>query len=364
MVTLPFILAWLKARHLYLFQNITVRATLAAVTAFALSLLLGPPLIRFLKERQIRERVEKKNSPRLTELHAGKGQTPTQGGILIVVCMLAGIFLWAPPDNPFVTLAYVVIVGAAAIGFLDDRIKLTSPSRQGLRKTEKLVLQFLLFALVTTGLWLGQGMPEAIPVSLPFLKGSIPLGPLAYCAWGAFVLSLVCNAVNLSDGLDGLAAGCSVMTGLALCVVVYATGHREFSRYLLITHVPECGELAVVGAALVGACLGFLWFNCYPAEVFMGDTGSLALGGTLGYLAFAARQEVALLLLGAVFMAEVASVVLQVASFRILGKRIFRIAPIHHHFEFGGWHEAKVTVRFWILAAILAMALALTLKLR
>ncbi len=364
MITLPFVLDFLARHHLYLFRNITTRATLAALTAFALSLLLGPALIRWLQSRQIREKVEKKDSQKLTELHASKRDTPTQGGLLIVVVMLVSMLLWGRLQNGFVALAFVVLVGSAAIGYLDDLVKQTNPIKKGLTKSEKLALQFILYGIVSGFLWFVQDTGKPAVLSLPFVGTRIPLNPILYTIWGGFVLALASNAVNLTDGLDGLAAGCSVMTGLAFSIVVYLVGRVDFSRYLLVPYVPGCGELAVVGAALVGAALGFLWFNCYPAQVFMGDTGSLALGGIIGYLAFSARQEVVLLLLGAVFMVEVGSVVLQVASFRILGRRLFRIAPIHHHFEFGGWHEAKVTVRFWILAAIIAMAMILTLKLR
>lgn len=362
MFTLPFINDYLrKAWHLYLLDHITARAALAAITAFAFSILLGPALIRWLTDRQIRERVDKKDSERLSELHRIKANTPTQGGLLIAGAIGLSVFLWGRLENAFVALSFVVLVGSGAIGYLDDQVKHAGAVRKGLTKWEKLALQFLLYGIVATALFFAQGHAPAI--SVPFMKRALPMQPLVYCAWGAFVLALASNAVNLTDGLDGLAAGCSAMTGLALGVVAYAAGHRDFSRYLLIPSVPGCGELAVVAAALVGACLGFLWFNCYPAEVFMGDTGSLTLGGLLGYLAFSARQELVLLLLGGIFMAEVASVVLQVASFRIFGRRIFKIAPIHHHFEFTGWHEAKVTVRFWILAAVLAMAIGLTLKL-
>jgi phospho-N-acetylmuramoyl-pentapeptide-transferase len=363
MITLPFILDFLASHHLYLFRNITVRATLAALTAFALSLLLGPALIRHLQSRQIREKVGKKDSQRLTELHASKRDTPTQGGLLIVLVMLVSMLLWGSLLNGFVVLAFVVLVGSAAIGYLDDCVKQANPVKKGLSKSEKLALQFVLYGIVCAALWYVQGGRPA-SLSLPVLGDRILLGQIAYIAWGAFVLALASNAVNLTDGLDGLAAGCSVMTGLAFTAVVYVVGREDFPAYLLIPYVPGCGELAVVGAAMVGAALGFLWFNCYPAQGFMGDTGSLALGGIIGYLGFSARQEAVLLLLGAVFMVEVASVVLQVASFRMFGRRIFRIAPIHHHFEFGGWHEAKVTVRFWILAAMIAMAMILTLKLR
>lgn len=363
MIHHPIVLDWLIEHfHLYLLRNITVRCTLAAVTAFGLSLLLGPILIRWLQSRQIRERVEKKDSARLTEIHAPKAGTPTQGGILIVMTMLVSLLLWGNLDNAFVLIAFMVVLGSAAIGWVDDRIKLVVAARKGLTKTEKLALMFLLYGLVTAGLWYVQVPGPSI--SLPFVKRTLAPGPWVYCAWGAFVMALVSNAVNLTDGLDGLAAGCSAMTGLALVVVAYAAGHREISRYLLIPPVPGCGELAVLGGALVGASLGFLWFNCHPAEVFMGNTGSLALGGTIGYIGLAARQEMALLLVGGIFMAEAASVILQVASFRLFRRRIFPIAPFHHTPEFWGWKEEKVTVRFWIMAAILALLMILTLKIR
>jgi len=359
----PVVLDWLiRHFHLYLLRNITVRTTLAAMTAFVLSILLGPILIRWLQSRKIRERVEKKDSARLSEIHAPKGETPTQGGLLIVLAMAVSMLLWGNLGNLFVQISFIVLIGSAGIGWLDDQIKLTGQVRKGLSKSEKLTLQFLLYGLVSVALWFSQD--PAPTISLPFVQRSLHPGILLYCVWGAFVMALVSNAVNLTDGLDGLAAGCSAMTGLALTVVAYAAGHIGLSRYLLIPSVPGCGEMAVLGGALVGASLGFLWFNCHPAEVFMGNTGSVVLGGTIGYLALVARQEMALLLVGAIFMVEVASVILQVASFRIFKFRIFRIAPIHHHFEFGGWKEEKVTVRFWILSAILAILLVLTLKIR
>ncbi|MBI4612519.1 MAG: phospho-N-acetylmuramoyl-pentapeptide-transferase [Planctomycetes bacterium] len=347
------------------FRYVTFRAAGAAATAFVVAILFGRPFIGWLRAQGLGENTDKKASDRLTRLHAAKLRTPTMGGVILLVAVGAATLLWARLDNPFTLLALYTILASGLIGFLDDRVKLRR-RRRGISVREKFGLLALVGAIVAALLWWSTGgiEPDRGTLVFPFIKDlSVALG-VFYLPFAGLVLVGTANAVNLTDGLDGMAAGCVVLVAGTFAVLAYVTGRADYSAYLLIPFVPGGEELAVFAAALAGAGLGFLWFNCHPAEVFMGDTGSLALGGSIGFLAVALRQEVLLLLVGGVFVAEAASVILQVASFRLRGRRVFRCAPLHHHFEFKGWLESKITTRFWIVGAILAVVGLASLKVR
>ncbi len=341
------------------FRYVTVRTAGATVTALTLSLGLGPWLIRRLQRLQIGERIR----PDGPSSHLAKAGTPTMGGVLVVASILAGTILWADLGNALIQAAIFATFGYAALGFFDDYQKLSG--RGGLRVLPKLGAQIGVGAL--TGLfllWRASADEFTTQVAFPFYKTFQPeLGWLLVPA-AALVLVASSNAVNLTDGLDGLASGCVVVAAAAFALLTYVSGHAEFSDYLDIVHVPGVSEVTVFGAAVVGAALGFLWFNAHPAQVFMGDVGSLALGAAVGIQAVLIRQEVLLVLVGGVFVVEAASVLLQVASFKLTGRRLFRMAPIHHHFELRGWKETQISVRFWILAALCALATLTTLKLR
>ncbi len=358
------------------FGYITVRTALASLTALLLGLVLGPWMIRSLRRMQIKQFV-REEGPRS---HQAKAGTPTMGGILIVVATVVPTLLWNDLTNPYVLLALFVTLGFAAIGFLDDYSKVVRRHNLGLSGRAKLFLQIVVSACAGVALLL-MTLYGVYSTSLivPFFKNFRPelvihsllenayLWPLASLPFLAFVILVMVgssNAVNLTDGLDGLAIGCVVIAAGALTVLTYITSHAGFSAYLDIQHVPQVGELTVFCGALVGASLAFLWYNAHPAEVFMGDVGSLAIGGAIGFVGVAIKQEILLFSVGGIFVIEALSVILQVASFRLTGKRIFRMAPLHHHFELAGWSESRVIVRFWIAALIFALFSLTTLKLR
>lgn len=352
-----------------LFGYITFRAALAGATAFVLSLVFNAWLIRFLKKIKAFEDTRNPDAKPLAELHGCKPLTPTMGGLAILASTGCALLLWGTLANVYVAICVFVAFALGALGFMDDWIKLrakvTGSGRRGLSKRGKLLGQFAVGLAAGLMLWLHtRDAAFGTRVYLPFFKdASVHLG-WGIALWTAFVVALTSNAVNITDGLDGLAAGCSVVTVLALSALAYLVGRADYSRYLQLAYVPGAGEMAVLCAALAGGILGFLWFNCHPAEIFMGDTGALPLGGLIGFIAVAAKYEALLLFIGAVFLAELISVMLQVGSFKTTGKRVFSIAPFHHALEYAGWPETKITVRLWILAAMAAgMALA-TLKLR
>jgi phospho-N-acetylmuramoyl-pentapeptide-transferase len=312
--------------------------------------------------------------------HQAKAGTPTMGGVLIVMATAVPTLLWADLSNGYVLLALFALVGFGAIGFIDDYRKVARRHNTGLTGNIKFLLQIVVCLVVaTTLLRLTAEGEYSTQLSVPFFKRFHPdlvihslmhhgaLSALAYLPFLVFVAIVIVgssNGVNLTDGLDGLAIGCVVVAASALTVLTYITSHAGFSAYLDIQHLPQVRELTVFCGALVGASLGFLWYNAHPAEIFMGDVGSLALGGTIGVIAVAIKQEILLLSVGGVFVLEALSVILQVASFRLTGKRIFRMAPIHHHFEMLGWSESKIIVRFWIAALVFALFSLTTLKLR
>lgn len=352
---------------LNVFQYITVRAMAGAASAFLLILFLAPWVIRRLKELQIHQYVRKEEAPPLYVLHAQKEGTPTMGGLMIIGAIVVSSLLWARPGNVFVLLALATLCYMGLIGFVDDSRKVMQKGSKGLRARTKLICEAI-WAVVIVVLLLK--LPETrVPIRtllLPFMKDAflVDMHVILIVALVTVVLVGATNAVNLTDGLDGLAIGCTSSVSLTYLIMTYVTGHAIFARYLFIPHIPGSGELAVFCGCLLGASLGFLWYNCHPAKVFMGDTGSLALGGGIAMVAILIRQELTLVIVGGVFVMEAVSVILQVLSFRLRGKRIFAMAPIHHHFEMKKWSETQVTIRFWILSIIFALLGMMTLKIR
>ena len=343
------------------FRYITFRSAWAGITALLLCLLITPYLIRFLQRLQIGEKI-RNDGP---EHHLSKAGTPTMGGLLILFSFVLSTLLWANLSNIYIWVVIFAAVGFGLIGLYDDVLKFRKGD--GLRARSKLILQALLS--VGIGVFLVYYDPVradyASQLFVPFFKDFTPDLGWGYLIFIAFIVVGTSNAVNLTDGLDGLAIGPIIIATVAFTGIVYLTGHFKFAEYLNIQHIREAGELAVLTAALVGASLGFLWYNTYPAQIFMGDVGSLSLGGVLGTIACISKQELLLIPIGGIFVIEALSVIIQVGYFKYTGgKRFFKMAPLHHHFEQLGWPEPKVIVRFWIVAAILAIASLSTLKLR
>ncbi len=342
------------------FNYITLRAILSALTALALSLWLGPRLIRSLTEKQIGQTI-RKDGP---QSHLSKAGTPTMGGLLILMAVAAATLLWADWHNRYVWIVLGVLIAYGFIGWIDDYRKLVLKDSRGLPARWKYLLQSLFGAAAAVLLYTTADTPAATALYVPFFKTvAIPLGA-AFMVVAYFWIVGFSNAVNLTDGLDGLAIMPTVLVAGALGIFAYASGHAEFAKYLGIPRIPGAGELTIVCAALAGAGLGFLWFNTYPAQVFMGDIGALAVGAVLGTIAVIVRQELVLVIMGGIFVLETLSVILQVASFKLTGKRIFRMAPLHHHFELKGWPEPRVIVRFWIISVVLVLIGLATLKVR
>jgi phospho-N-acetylmuramoyl-pentapeptide-transferase len=349
------------------FRFITVRTALAGLTALVLSLLLGPWLIKTLKKYQIGQEI-RTDGP---QSHYVKKGTPSMGGILIIGATLITTLLWGNLEDIYVCIAMAAMFFFGLIGFLDDYLKVREKRSLGLRVFTKLGLQVLL-ACALGGVLVYLGLHNFGPLKKfdlrlfpPFFKAWTPYLGWLYLPWIAFILVGSSNAVNLADGLDGLAIGLTLITATALTALTYVSGHALWSQYLDLAHVRLAAELTVFGGALTGACLGFLWWNAHPAQVFMGDVGALALGGTLGIIAILIKQELLLFALAGVFILEAASVLLQVSYFKISGgKRIFKMAPLHHHFELSGWQEEKIVIRFWIAGIIFALFTLSTLKLR
>ena len=349
------------------FYYVTFRSVAAAVTAFAVSLIFGNFVIRKLTALKLGQPIRAAEEVhRLAELHFGKQGTPTMGGVLIIGAVFLSSFLWARPDNRFVWLALFSMLCLGALGFADDFLKVTKKKSAGISGRFKLFFQIILAAIVTA-VFLTSPLLEvqARSLYLPFFKAPV-ITNMGWFTFLFFALVIVgsSNAVNLTDGLDGLAIGCTVTVAFAYALLSYAAGNFRIAEYLQVPFYPFTGELTVVCAALVGAGFGFLWFNCHPAKVFMGDTGSLAIGGMIGVVAICCKQELLLVVVGGVFVIEAVSVILQVLSFKLTGRRIFAMSPIHHHFELVGWKENTVIVRFWILSGIFALLGLATLKLR
>jgi phospho-N-acetylmuramoyl-pentapeptide-transferase len=342
------------------FQYLTLRAILGVLTALAISFMVGPVLIRKLTTHQIGQTI-RTDGP---QSHLDKSGTPTMGGTLIVVAIAISTLLWSDLGNRFVWVVLLTLLLFAAIGFLDDFIKLVRKDPNGLKSRYKYLLQSIAALGIAVYLYLTAQAAVETQLIVPFFKDIlIPLGGF-YVVLVYFVIVGTSNAVNLTDGLDGLAIMPTVLVAGALAIFAYVTGNYKLANYLFIPYVPGVGELVVFCSALVGAGLGFLWFNAYPAQVFMGDVGALSLGAALGVVAVMVRHELVLVIMGGVFVVETLSVVLQVLSFKLTGKRIFRMAPLHHHFELKGWPEPRIIVRFWIITLILVLIGLATLKIR
>ncbi len=359
-----------------IFSYVTFRTLAASLVAFLLGVLLGPYVIRKLRELQIGQHIREEGP----ESHKKKAGTPTMGGILIIICVVVPTLLFTNLRSPYVWVALFGLLGYGMIGFLDDWTKVKKSRNLGLTAREKMALQLILVVLL--GVWLlilHQKGLYSTAMNVPFIKSwqpelmvkdwmqspwTYPLSAAFFFVFLWFVVVGASNAVNLTDGLDGLATGLMIIAAGAMTVLCYVSGHAQFARYLDIARLPGAAELTIFAASLTGACLAFLWYNAHPAEVFMGDVGSLALGGSLGVLAVLIKQEILLLFIGGVYVIEALSVVIQVASFKLTGRRVFLMAPLHHHFEKMGWDESKVIARFWIAGLVMALLALTTLKLR
>lgn len=352
-----------------MFKYITLRSVLAAATAFIVTIIIAPYAIKRLRELKYGQYVRNgKGEKEVFALHGHKQGTPTMGGIIIIFAVFISTILWSPIINPPIYLTLSTLIYMGAVGFLDDYTKIKEKQSQGLSAKGKLMLQILWGVVVGTLLY---SIPEtktlAQSLMVPFVKNPILTGlPLIFViAWSSLIITGASNGANLTDGLDGLAIGCTASVTMAYMVLAYVSGNSIISNYLLVPYVQGCGEVTIFCGAMLGASLGFLWYNCHPAQVFMGDTGSLAIGGSIAMIALLVKQELLLLIIGGVFVMESVSVMLQVASYKYRGgKRIFLMAPIHHHFEKKGWSETQVTIRFWIISIICAILGLLTLKIR
>ncbi|GJL57475.1 MAG: phospho-N-acetylmuramoyl-pentapeptide-transferase [Nitrospirales bacterium] len=340
------------------FRYLSFRIIYAAVTAFLIVFFLAPPMIKKLQTLKLGQKI-RTDGP---QSHLGKSGTPTMGGLLIIFSVLLSTVLWADISNFYVWLVLLSLVGFGMIGFVDDYIKILRGQSKGLTATQKIVGQ--LGVALGIGLFFYLSPGYSTELSVPFFKNFTPDLGVLYIPFAVLVIVGCSNAVNLTDGLDGLAVGPVIISAMAYSVVAWAVGNKLISGYLLVPHIEGAGELAILTASIVGAGLGFLWFNTYPASVFMGDVGSLPLGAALGTVAVVCKHELLLILVGGVFVMEAVSVIFQVASFKSRGKRIFLMAPLHHHFELKGWEEPKVVVRLWIIAIILGLLSISTLKLR
>ena len=338
---------------------LTARIALASLSSFLIAILLGPLAIRWL-EKHFRERIDSA-SEKLNEIHASKNATPTMGGIFIVGAILISGLLWADLSSGYVQLGLLTASGFALLGAYDDWVKL-STKQNGLKPRQKLIVQLIFSALIGAALYYSHSrVPAGLDLIMPVTRLVFPLGIL-FVPWAMLVMTGSSNAVNLTDGLDGLASGCMVFAGSAFAGLTYLAGHKVMAEYLQIPYIPGAGELSILLGAAVGAVLGFLWFNCYPAQVFMGDTGSLPLGALLGFAALVIRQEALLVIAGGVFVVETLSVMLQVFWYKRTGNRILACSPLHNHFLFKGEHEMKIVVRFWICSALLAIIAVASLK--
>ncbi len=362
--------------HFYAYQYVMFRAVMAILTSLAIALVIGPRIIRWLMRKKIGDRPEFHHAA-LNELTKEKANTPTMGGLIILCAASLSTLMWAELGNPFVQKALFVLLWFGILGGIDDWLKLTAVARQrgrdGLHAWEKLIFQIAGAVLIASFLYFDfANIPDAKLLWVPFYKKGLMLANWTFIFIAIFYISATSNAVNLADGMDGLAAGCVAIMSLVLAFLCYVASETmarttpvTWASYLLLPHIPAAGELSIFFAAILGAVLGFLWFNCYPAQTFMGDVGSLPLGAAMGYGALVTRNELLLLVIGGVFVIELMSVVLQVGYFKYTrGKRLFRCAPLHHHFHLAGWSEPQVVVRFWLMAAAFAALALATLKLR
>jgi phospho-N-acetylmuramoyl-pentapeptide-transferase len=345
---------------LRVFKYITFRTLSATVTALAISLLLGPWLIERLRQYKIGQNI-RQDGPKT---HFQKAGTPTMGGVLILIAMFVSTLLWADIENEYIWVVMVSTAGLGVIGFLDDYLKLVKKQSMGLRAKYKLLGQLIIATGVALYIYFHIDGAFITTMTIPFFKNLYPNLNIFFIPFAVFIIVAISNAVNLTDGLDGLAIVPSIVAAFSFAGLSYVTGHLALANYLNIAHVPGAGELTIFCGAVLGAGLGFLWFNTFPAQVFMGDTGSLALGGALGTIAILTKHEILLIVICGLFIIEELSVIIQVASFKLTGKRVFRMAPLHHHFELKGWEEPKVIVRFWIISILLALLSLGTLKVR
>ena len=377
---------WLLYQQLYnpdsffsvfrIFRYVTFRTAFASLTAMFMGLIIGPAVVRKLREFQIAQYIREEGP----KAHQKKAGTPTMGGVLIAIAIVIPTLLWADLANKFIWIAVSATLAFASIGFADDYLKVVHHRNLGLKGNTKLALQVLTSVVIGVVLVLLTASGEySTHLLVPFFKNARPelvitaftreayLWPLAFLPFIIFVVLVIVgssNAVNLTDGLDGLAIGCTVIAAGALAVLTYVSGHSVFATYLELQRMPQVAELTIFCGAMVGASIGFLWYNAHPAEVFMGDVGSLALGGAIGTVAVIIKQELLLPFIGGIFVIEALSVILQVASYKLRRKRIFKMAPLHHHFELLGWSESKIIVRFWIASLVFALFALTTLKLR
>jgi phospho-N-acetylmuramoyl-pentapeptide-transferase len=342
------------------FRYITFRTSFAAITSLVISFIIGPPMIRWLKKISMVQQI-RDDGPKT---HYSKAGTPTMGGIIIITSIILSMLMWGNFRNMYVVVAIFALIGFGFIGFIDDYLKAVKKNSKGLRAYQKFGLQIAFATAISLFLFLNPKDPYNTVLSIPFFKKWLFDLGYFYIPFSIFVIVGSSNAVNLTDGIDGLAIGLVAIALIANMVLVYVSGHAQFARYLQVLYLPGIGELTVFCGAMLGASLGFLWFNAYPAEVFMGDVGSLSLGGALGTIAVITKHELVLAVVGGIFVLETISVFLQVISFKTTGKRVFRMAPLHHHFELKGWREPKIIVRFWIIGIILALFSLATLKLR
>ncbi len=335
---------------------------MAGLTTFLICVFIGPFIIERLKKMNIQEITKRDDCPDLDEFHHPKEGTPTMGGIFIVGSILISVCLWADLANRYILITVFTCAWLAILGWIDDYVKLSQTGQRGLTKRTKLIWEILLGCFI--GSYVYFNPDTSTKLDLPFFKNVVVNLGLFYIPFIALVVIGTSNAVNLTDGLDGLAIGCVLIVSLTLAVLSYISGHLTFSSYLFIPFIPGAGELAVFCAAIMGASLGFLWFNCHPATIFMGDVGSLSLGGTLGIIAVLIKKELLLVIVGGIFVIEALSVILQVLSVKMFGKKIFKVSPLHHHLQLSGWKESKIIIRFWIVAIILALITLMTLKIR
>ncbi len=348
------------ASQINIFKYITFRASYAAVTALFISLIMGPGVIRWLRRKKLGQEV-RTDGP---QTHLVKEGTPTMGGILIIFATVVSVLLWQDLRNNFTWLSLFAILGFGAIGFTDDWLKITKKNTEGLNPKRKLLWQIVVSAFIVTLIYIYRGENTTL-LYVPFYKYPVCNLGLLYIPFGILILVSASNAVNLTDGLDGLAIGLVFLVAIGFAILAYITGRADFAAYLNIPFMSGCSELAVLSLALIGASIGFLWFNCHPAEMFMGDTGSLSLGGIIGLMALLLKKEILLIFIGGVFVIEALSVLIQVIYFKYShGKRVFLMTPIHHHFEKLGWKETRVVTRFWILGGLFVVLALSSLKLQ
>ena len=350
-----------KLSFLNIFQYITFRAAYAAVTTLFLSLLLGQAMIEWLRKQKLGQEIRDE----ISTMHKSKSGTPTMGGILIIFSVVIAVLLWQDIKNIYTWICIVSILGFGGIGFVDDYLKIykRNSAGVGLRASFKFIAQILLSIGIVTFIYLNRS-PETTLLYIPFFKFPVLDLSYFYIPFGVLILVGTTNAVNLTDGLDGLAIGLVILAGIAFGILTYLSGRVDYAQYLQIPYIAGSGELTVLVFALIGASVGFLWFNSHPAEVMMGDTGSLSLGGIIGVIALLIKKEILLVIVGGVFVLEALSVIIQVVSFKSRKKRIFKMAPLHHHYELSGWSENKVVVRFWILGGLFVILSLSTLKIQ